>query len=170
MKRFADSMSANGQLAKAKGDDAMYLLMLQGVATAYSWIGERSQTVSISKDIAKQAIKLDPDEADPNVQLVYDMALCGIAENDPSCRDQRIAEWVAAVTRAKERDYPDFPGRALCLAKYLDESLARSGNHTFYDHAADALLSDALLATTEFRKPYQIAAVWEYMLKSRSVE
>lgn len=168
MKLFAHLMLSLEKIAKEISaetgrprDLAVSLWSLQGQATAMAFL-DKEQQIQLNRRVVERVCDLDTSALeDPDIQFVYDLAMLGLAENDPDfLRLFGEDVWVEIVGRAYDCCYPDFPGRALALAKYLD-GLGRNDE-------ADGLIQKALsLQSYEFGKPSQIAQVHSYLSSVR---
>lgn len=163
---FAKIMLVLEKIAKETSEEtgrprdlAVSLWALQGRATAMAFLdkGEQIQlnrkTVERICDLGASALE------DPDIRFVYDLAMLGLAENDSHfLRLFGEETWIELVSRAYDRHYPDFPGRALTLVKYLD-GLGRNDE-------ADGFIQKALSAHN-FGKPSQVAMVYKYLGEKR---
>jgi len=168
MKFFAELMLTLEKIAKETSEEngrprglAVSLLALQGRATAMAFL-DKEQQIQLNRRVVERVCDLGASALeDPDIQFVYDLAMLGLAENDP--RFLRLfgeETWIELVSRAYDRRYPDFPGRALALAKYLDD-LGRNDE-------ADGFIQMVLsLQAQKFGKPAQIAMVRAYLSSTR---
>ena len=153
------------EFAKGTGhsrDRAASLFALRGQAEAMPFL-KKHQQVRLNRGVVNQIRDMGASALeDPDTQFVYDLAMLGLAENDPNFLRMFGEEtWVELVDRAYIRCYPDFPGRALALAKYLDK-LGRN-------EEADGFIQKAVSPQgREFGKPLQVTMVHAYLSSKQS--
>jgi len=154
MEEFAGKMAGLARQAEEEGDTPLALLAMHNQASALGLLGHTDEQNLLNRVVFGRIAEL-PGEADQELQFVFDKALFGLIENDPALLGEvGLNYWVAAVSRAETQRFPDFPGRALRLARYLDNAVGD------LDGAED-LLERAL--RSEFGKADQIQDVRDYL-------
>jgi hypothetical protein len=156
MREFANVCRVVSGRAREKHDLALALLALHNAASAYGVLGETTVQNMFNVQVVREIEAVAGWEKDPDLRFVHTKAFFGRVENDTE-HVITTQEWWQAVARLSEDRYPDYPGRALRLARYLDE----------IGQVQEAGILLARARAADFGKPDQLADVEAYLV-SRS--
>lgn len=98
------------------------LLADHNAASAYGLIGQAISQRVLNRAISDWYLEQchdDISQLSPDGYFVYHKAFFGLVENDEAFRDEvGVEKWAQTVMRMAEERFPDYPGRALRLARY----------------------------------------------------
>lgn len=127
MRAFIVVMEAMAERFRVEGDFLASFLALHNAASAHGMLGDKhSQNAGNRAALEYLNIFVDGGKLtkaeEAEVAFLRSKIFFGLLENDPEfATTVDVNEWDRRVWELHKYCYPDFPGRALRLAKYLEE-------------------------------------------------
>ncbi len=116
-KADAKDFRNSGDMANAFLHERVVDLARHNAASAMGWSSKKDQN-KINNDIFENLQKTPKKERDENWRFVHSKVFFGLLENDEGfSKNIDMRSWENAVDNLFQDKYPDFPGRALRLAK-----------------------------------------------------
>ena len=117
MRSFVQAAMSTARAAEQAGDFAAAMLAKHNAASAAGWF-DKEQQCQINREVLASASLL-PDGKDRD--FILDKCFWALVENDPSFSIS-VEQVAVRVLSMEVNQFPDFPGRAMRLAKHLLES------------------------------------------------
>jgi hypothetical protein len=121
MEQFALAQIALARELFESGDRTAAILCWHNVASSYGVVNDTAKQNAINRMImdmfVRPALKSEVTQ-NPETAFVYQKIFFGLLENDAEfAKDVSATQWEAAVDALEAGTYPDFPGRAVRLAR-----------------------------------------------------
>lgn len=141
-------------------DTALVLLVHHNVASIMGLAGRKAEQNKLNHMLWSQIEKLDPEEqVDPDIRFVRSKIFFGLLENDRDfAQSISLDLWATYVADLEADRYPDFPGRALRLAREymkagkLQKAIALLVQAVACNFGKEDQIRDALAYRTELEK------------------
>lgn len=122
MEEFISLHNIVGESLNVHGDIDGYHLVQHDIASASYALGRVETGISLNTGIVQYYVDLcdgDVSELSDDAFFVYTKAVAGLVENNEEFRNEfGVDKWGQFVMGMAERQYPDYPGRALRLARH----------------------------------------------------